>query len=270
MTPFISQINIYPLKSAAPISLDSALLTSAGLEHDRRLMLIDEAGVCITAREFPELLHVHTQINSQQFQFSYKNYSVSLNFDTCKNEKIKVNIHGSISMATLVSPDLDVWFSGALGIQCRLVTMQDADVREVEAECNGHDGDVVSFADEHALLLISEASLEALNQRLDKPVSMKNFRPNLVVAGTRAFAEDDWQRIRIGGNAFRIAQTCQRCKLTTIDPETAEVREDNEPLKTMLTFRRNASGRGVIFGVHMAPVGKSGLLCLNDEVLIEK
>ena len=268
MVQTISQINIYPLKSAAPITLESALLTNAGLENDRRLMLIDAAGICVTAREFPNLLLIHTQINPERYQFNYHSDGIDINSKISNNEKTKVNIHGAICKATLVSHEADQWFSNALNIDCRLVAMNNDDVRNVEVDSNGHEGDVVSFADEHALLLTCQSSLDDLNARLDTPVGMKNFRPNLVVTGTQAFAEDSWERIRIGDNEFRVAQTCQRCKLTTIDPETAQVREDKEPLKTMIKFRRNKTGSGVDFGIHIAPVGKMSDIKLNDEVSI--
>ena len=269
MPQTISQINIYPLKSAAPISLESSLLTSTGFENDRRLMLVDEAGVCITAREFPQLLLIYTQIKAQEYQFSYLTDSLRLSSKSVNNEEIRVNVHGTLCDATRLSPDADQWFSNALGLNCQLVSIMDGDVRNTAAQSGGFDSDVTSFADEYALLLISTASLADLNQRLDGPVGMRNFRPNLVVEGTGAFAEDGWSRIRIGETELRVTEKCQRCKLTTINPETAQAREDKEPLKTLLKYRRDESGSGVIFGVYLAPVGKPGTIRLNDEVIVE-
>lgn len=268
MTPYISEINIYPLKSGAPLRLESSQLTPAGLAHDRRLMLIDETGVCITAREQPGLLHVHTHYDGKAAQFSFRENTFTVHLTATNNPKFTVNIHGSSCTATHVSSDVDRWFGKTLGIRCRLVAMMDEDIRNVKAESNAKDGDVVSFADEHALLLISESSLTDLNQYLDQPVGMRNFRPNLVVKGAGPFAEDNWRRIRIGETDFRVAQPCKRCKLTTIDPDTAEYRQDNEPLKTLLKYRRNKTGSGVNFGVHLAPAGKTGPIRLNDQITI--
>ena len=44
-------------------------------------------------------------------------------------------------------------------------------------------------ADFSRFMLVSEASLEELNARLDKKVSMRNFRPNLIVKNCSAFQE---------------------------------------------------------------------------------
>jgi uncharacterized protein YcbX len=94
----------------------------------------------------------------------------------------------------------------------------------------------VSFADGFPFLLISDASLADLNQRLEQPVPMNRFRPNLVVSGCEAFAEDGWQSIRIGSIGFRVVKPCDRCVITTVD-QTQGIR-GKEPLLTLAQYRR--------------------------------
>jgi len=81
---------------------------------------------------------------------------------------------------------------------------------------------------------------------------MIRFRPNLVVAGCEPFAEDGWSLIRIGEMTLRVVKPCSRCKITTVDPYTAEI--GVEPLKTLTSYRRQ--GNQVFFGqnlIHDAP-----------------
>jgi uncharacterized protein YcbX len=160
------------------------------------------------------------------------------------------------------------WLGGVLGVACRLVYLADAEARAVNPEF-GAPGDVVSFADGYPLLLCSAASLAALNAGLAVPVPMLRFRPNLVVEGAAAWAEYDWARVRIGGVVFRAVKPCDRCVVTTIDPETGLQPDPDEPLRTLKMFRRDARGR-VLFGQNLVPDG-GGIVRVGDavEVLTE-
>ena len=111
----------------------------------------------------------------------------------------------------------------------------------------------VSFADGYPQLLIGTASLEDLNSRLDKPVAMGRFRPNIVVTTREPFVEDTWQRVRIGDCEFDVVKRCARCVFTTVDPDTGVKNADGEPLKTLRGFRLDRAERGVLFGVNLVP-----------------
>jgi uncharacterized protein YcbX len=113
----------------------------------------------------------------------------------------------------------------------------------------GHEDDQVAFADGFPLLLIGEASLQDLVQKVGRPLEMLRFRPNLVIEGGAAFAEDGWKRIRIGDVEFRVVKPCSRCILTTIDPQTGERSADREPLATLQKYRAQADG--AMFGQNL-------------------
>jgi uncharacterized protein YcbX len=134
------------------------------------------------------------------------------------------------------------------------------------------DTDRVSFADGFPLLLTNEASLVAVGDWLleggDERVPMTRFRPNLVVAGARAWAEDDWlgRRLRVGDTVFRAAKSCSRCVVTTIDQETGE--KGRQPLRALGQHRRD--GNGLLFGINLIPdigAGQRGVIRMGDEVL---
>ena len=265
----VSQINIYPLKSAAPISLEGAVITRKGVDNDRNWMLIDEKGIALTARDCPNLLQVESHLTESGITFSAPNKEdIELTFPNASSKKAAIDIWSVHSLATLVSDTADKWFSEYLGTNCQLVYLRREDVRAVEQKNGGQQGDVVSFADENPLLLVTESSLAELNDRLEDPVTILNFRPNIVVTRSEAFAEDDWNRIQIGGSTYRIAQACKRCILTTIDPKQAQIRNDREPLKTLAKFRYDRDRSGVLFGIHLIPENDSSEIKIGDQLAV--
>jgi uncharacterized protein YcbX len=125
--------------------------------------------------------------------------------------------------------------------------------------------DEVSFADGAPLLLISQASLQDLNSRLQVPVEMRRFRPNLVVSAAAPYAEDDWRRLAVGEAEFAVAWSCARCIMTTVDPDTGVKDPGGEPLNTLRGYRR--VGPGVLFGQNLLP-RKFGAVRVGDRVRI--
>jgi uncharacterized protein YcbX len=142
-----------------------------------------------------------------------------------------------------------------------LLYMPDSERRAVNPN-RARPGDIVSFADAYPLLLISEASLAALNQRLDAPVEMRRFRPNLVISGCEPYAEDGFSALSIGPLTFRGVKRCERCVVTTVDPATAE--QGKEPLRTLARYRQS-EGK-VWFGMNLIHDGP-GTLRLGDPVV---
>jgi uncharacterized protein YcbX len=135
-----------------------------------------------------------------------------------------------------------------------------------------HPGDTVTFADAYPLLVIGEATLADLNDRLlargEEPLPMNRFRPNLVVTGAPAFAEDTWACFRVGSVTFRAGGPCARCIMTTTDQATGQ-RTGPEPLRTLATYRRDATDpTDVNFGQNLIHETKSGTLRVGDPVVL--
>jgi uncharacterized protein YcbX len=158
------------------------------------------------------------------------------------------------------------WLAELLERDARLAWLGDPSARTIEQ--HAQPGDRVSFADAFPLLLASAASLDAVNDWLaeagDEPIPMTRFRPNVVVEGAAAWAEDGWvgRRLRIGDLVFRVAEGCSRCLVTTIDQETAEV--GRQPLRVLGERRR--FGDGLLFAVNLIPDG-TGVIRVGEPVL---
>jgi hypothetical protein len=171
--------------------------------------------------------------------------------------RVEVSVWGSHCEA-VVHDAASLWFTRVFARPCRAVYMPEDVHRPIESASFE---DVVSFADGFPYLLTTQVSLEALAARLDTPIGMNRFRPNIVVDGDVPFAEDDWTRVTIGDAVFRVAKGCDRCMVTTIDPETGET--GLEPLRTLATFRR-WNGK-VWFGINLIPEGR-GIVRVGDPV----
>jgi MOSC domain-containing protein len=163
----------------------------------------------------------------------------------------------------VANAESNAWFSRFLGRSVRLVYQPDDAVLPMGPQYAGvlTEPRRIALTDGAPLLLIGDASLDDLNRRLAKPLLMNRFRPNLVVSGFEAYAEDTWKRISIGAMRFEIVRPCPRCVATTVDQISAE--RGDEPLRTLATYRK--VGSNVMFGqsaTHHAP----GRIRVGDNV----
>jgi uncharacterized protein YcbX len=162
-------------------------------------------------------------------------------------DRRRVTIWGDEVDAVMAPARVGEWLSDFLGARYHLARIPDSSVRAVDGEY-GVPGDRVGFADAFPFLIISQASLDDLNDRLaaqgTRPLPMNRFRPNLVIDECPAFAEDGWSHVRIGDIGFRVVKPCARCVITTTDQDTGVT--SREPLRTLATYRR--VGTKVMFG----------------------
>lgn len=243
----LSQLTIYPLKSARGLNVSQAVVTPRGLEHDRRWLLVDPDGTFLTQRKHARMALMRVALEDGGLLVNAPDMPpLRVPATPLEAEPVTVQIWQDQVRALTVGQKLDAWFSEFLGFPCRLVMMPEDAERQIDPDY-ANPGEQVSFADGFPYLLIGEGSLEELNGRLDHPLPMNRFRPNLVIRGAPPFAEDGWARIRIGEVTFRVVKPCGRCVVTTTDQDTAEVGE--EPLKTLATYRRQ--GSKVMFGQNL-------------------
>ncbi len=244
----ISNINIYPIKSLKGIAMDAATVEARGLRHDRRWMLTDKDGMFFTQREFPKMALIEVGVSDDGLYVTAERFgTLEIPLEPETGDIRHVTIWQSVCVGEVYSAVVSEWFSDVLGTGCQLVYMPDSTRRSVNPRFDKGD-DIVSLADGYPLMVIGEKSLKDLNARLvnieegaDKsvcvPLPMNRFRPNLVVSGSDAFAEDDWKRIRIGDAVLRSTKPCERCVITTVEQMTGEF-DGKEPLKTLASYRK--------------------------------
>lgn len=251
-TMILSEINIFPVKSLRGHSPQSARVEPRGFEHDRRWLLVDRVGRFMTQREFPKMAVIEAEIRGGEIFFRFDGRSCAAEFEPAGDEST-VQIWNDKCGAIAYDVPVNAWFSDVLGTECRLVKMTDTTVpRPVDRQYARNENDHVSFADGFPYLLLGEASVGELNRRLDQPVPINRFRPNLVVRGSGAFDEDGWSAIRIGEVEFDVVKPCARCVVTTVDQENG-IMNGVEPLRSLAQFRTFERGgsKKVLFGQNL-------------------
>ena len=257
MTARLSAINLYPVKSAAGIGVERWPLDEFGLRFDRRWAVIDATGVVLTQREYAGMALVRTAIGQHHLRLEAPGMPLlEVPLAGSGGSRLPVRIWDDGVEAERCPPEADEWWSALLGEWCHLVRLPDGAQRSPGP-------DRVSFADACSFLVLSEASLAALNGRLEKPVPMNRFRPNLVVTGVEPHAEDEWSAVSVGSVELAITKPCVRCVMTTIDQATAA--RGVEPLRTLAGYRR-APGEGVVFGQYARHLTQ-GALAVGDPIV---
>lgn len=231
----LTQLAIYPVKSMRQIALNSSRVDPFGLQHDRRWMMVDAQGKMITQRQQARMCLIQPELNQQGVCLHAAGMADLFVFKPVAGDKRSVTVWDDQCQAYDAGDDAANWLSEFFSITCRLVYFPTDEFRQVDLNY-AQPGERTAFSDGFPLLLISQASLDDLNQRLQTPISMSRFRPNLVVSGCDAFAEDRWKKIRIGTINFRIVKPCSRCGIPNIDIATAQ--RGPEPSKTLITYRK--------------------------------
>jgi hypothetical protein len=267
----ITALHSYPVKGCHRLDHDEALVEPWGLAGDRRWIVVDADGVGITQRDTPLLTQLAARPRPGGLRLSAPGHP-DLNLDEpADGTKIAVRVFRNKPSYPARVAESD-WISAFLGRDARLAWQSDPTTRPVAGP--GRPDDRVSFADGYPVLLANSASLDAVNDWLveggDDPVPVHRFRPNLVVGGAPAWAEDDWigRRLRIGDLTFRAEKPCDRCRVTTIDQETGET--GRQPLHVLGRHRR--FGQSLHFAINLVPdlaAGETGVLRVGDIVLEE-
>ncbi|MBA1302532.1 MOSC domain-containing protein [Pseudomonas carnis] len=251
----LSALYRYPLKSGKAETLQQIGLDKLGLDGDRRWMLVDEAsGRFLTQRAVAKMSQLSALWNSSGgLTLSSPGYaSLDVALPGSAGELRGVTIWRDTLRVPDAGDEAAAWVSAFIGKPTRLVQLPLERARTTEAGY-GKDDDKVGFADGYPLLLIGQGSLDDLCEKIGRPMQMLRFRPNLVIEGAEAFAEDGWKRLRIGDVEFRVVKPCSRCILTTVDPQTGERSPDREPFATLETYRQTE--KGAMFGQNLVNDG---------------
>lgn len=268
MPAHISSLYIYPIKSCAGMTLQSAEITRAGLAHDRRWMLVDDAGQFMTQRQWPRMALIHTALDAQSLLLSAPGTEplrVPLDGSELSDAVESVVVWSAAVPARAESDRVNAWFSRFLGRGCRLFKVDLEARRTPNPEwvsrwlaahpdlADEFEGDhVFGFADGYPILVTNQASLDELNVRLaaqgGSPASMIRFRPNIVVQGDdwAAWDEDHTAFLQAGAAGLALVKPCARCPIPNVDPDTAAT--GDEPGATLAALHTKETG--VIFGMN--------------------
>lgn len=261
----LSAIKCFPVKSLSGHSRSVSLVDKRGVSGDRRWMIIDERNRFVTRRDVPAMALLSATPSSNGLTISGLSGECHATTPGVDAPVTEATVWRDTVAVQVANRDADAFLTSALGRPVRLAYQHDASRRGIDPRFSLQD-DHVSLADGFPLLVTTEASLDALNQRLAVPVTMARFRPNLVIAGAEPWQEDRWRRIRIGTMDLRITRPCSRCIVVTQQPDTGERLEGNEPLATLRAIGRRTPD-GIMFGQNAIP-DRPGSVSVGDAVTV--
>lgn len=280
----VANLYLYPVKSCGVLETHEANITNVGLQWegliDRQWMILDQNNQPISMKEEPKLSCVQCTRNSDKLQLQAPDMpglSLAMRPDLCGGKLFKLNLMKQDINVVDCGDEARQWISDFLGrsaymvFSCPDLGTRDAYLRQRKWDNEAKSGDVSIFAYLTSFLVTNTASLKHINSQLDTPVSMVNFRPNLVIDTTEPFDEDNWKEILIGDQIlFHTVEPCRRCVITTIEPDTANKRADVQPLKLLRSFRcKEPYGSSPLFGVYFGN-DIPGYVRVGDPVYVLK
>lgn len=221
----VSELSIYPIKSARGLSLESIQLNKIGPDCDRRWMVVDKNNTFVTQRKFPKMCLINTELKDGNLTMSADG-SGECKVPTGGAEVRRSSVWGTKVEGEDCGDEAARWVSDYLNKECRVIYMNERYSRLVDPRF-ATQKETVSFADGFPLLVTTQASLNDFNAKLIESgagfeVSMERFRPNIVITGNSAWSEDTWQRISINGIELSLVKPCARCIMPSVNPQTAE------------------------------------------------
>ncbi|XP_072962206.1 molybdenum cofactor sulfurase isoform X2 [Typha angustifolia] len=266
----LKSITVYPVKSCAGFTVHRWPLSNAGLQYDREWLLKGPSGEILTQKKVPEMSSIRTFIDLQcgklylESPICKEKLQISLlKNSSCINEDM--DVYGQRYDVQSYDDEVNMWFTRAIGRPCTFVRSSSSKSRSCTNKAGREDScrdtwSKLNFANEAQLLLVSEESTVDLNDRLKSNyekhiprsrqpllVDAMRFRPNLVISGSKPYAEDTWRSLQIGKAHFTALGGCNRCQMINLDQQSGQLQKSKEPLATLASYRRQ-QGK-ILFGI---------------------
>ncbi|WP_097461914.1 MOSC domain-containing protein [Mangrovitalea sediminis] len=257
----VTQLFRYPVKSLPGLPVAEISFDDFGPRGDRRWMIVDaHTGRFVTQRLYPQLAMVDVSVSGDSVQIALPGGGVYA-LEPSAVER-PVTVWRDAVLARVAEGEVSARLGAWLGTEVLLVYMPEESFRQIDPVFV-EERRRVSFADGYPLLVVTESSLKQVCEWVGRPLSIRRFRPSIVLDGDLAFAEDLWSSIRINGLDISLVKPCSRCVMTTVDPDLGKRDADGEPLKTLK--QRRSSPSGALFGQNGLHRGL-GTIRVGDEV----
>mmetsp|Transcript_21622 Transcript_21622/g.31560 ORF Transcript_21622/g.31560 Transcript_21622/m.31560 type:complete len:309 (-) Transcript_21622:83-1009(-) len=265
------EIYVFPIKSCAGMATDRWKMNSktGKLLFDREFALVDSSGAALRLCQYPSMGSIKSSIDMESSTLDIQapgkpKLMVNLDFDGSANPMTRqIKVCGNRCRGELWgSPAVSRWFSEYLGVQCWLARSnqgkydlpQELEINREGIQKKGR----IGFENEAPILLLSQSSIDILNQvlteRQSRSVTSRHFRPNLVVATGWEIGysnpEDQWRAVRLpcSGVELTVVGQCARCSMVDIDPESGM---KGKTLKALAEYRRSKGQ--ITFGIFLRP-----------------
>ncbi len=258
----VSDLIVYPLKSARGIHLESMQLNELGPELDRRWMAIDSQGKFVTQRKLPKMCLIETAMTVDGSLELSVNGEEKLTVPAGGYEPKQSSIWGTEVQGEDCGDAAADWMSAFLNKQCRIIYMPSSHQRLVDTDYATQQ-ERLGFADGFPVLIATQSSLNDFNSKLGFEVDMDRFRPNIVIDGNPPWAEDSWKDITINTIRLSLLKPCSRCIMPSINPQSGE--KQMQVNQALQAHRRR--DRETFFGQN-AVYDRLGTIQIGDSVLV--
>ena len=277
----VAGLYVYPVKSCAGVSVREAVLTDTGLAFDRAWMVVDAQGCFLTQREWPRMALIQPQLKYSEMVLRAPGM-LALHIALDRVEApVRVRVWSDEVAAYDMGALAAQWLSDFLGVAARLVRFDPEHQRVSSLKWTGGIEALNQFSDGYPVLVISQASLDQLNEKLAAQgvaaVGMARFRPNIVLGNCASgpeLAPHDEDRLDLlhiatdasadagagaGAGAVQLkpVKPCPRCPIPNIDPATAT--SSPQVGDTLQGYRQDARVNGAVtFGMNAIVLGGVG------------
>jgi uncharacterized protein len=265
----VSELFVHPIKGCRPTAVGQVEVNEFGIKGDREFMVV-RGGEKVNQKELPALAKIcveqfspgHIRLTSEGVaSIEHRRMTTGANSTvTFILDKVEVQDQGD---------DIADWISVIVGETVRLVVATDTFKRNLPIDPLklAHDIPQEGFKDVSPVMIVNESTLEVLNSKLPEAVPVERFRPNVVVSGLEAYAEDELNQLAHEQFEFNYVSPCERCVIVNQDHESGET-HGNDPLKTLSNYRRieDKYDSGIVFGSYFNVRG-DGLVKIGDELV---
>jgi len=277
----IEKLIVYPVKSLRGIEVDQWPLTAQGLQYDRHWMLVMPNGRFVSQRQLPRMALINTAIYNESLILSAEGHGeVTLPLIASGSRAgFSASIWRDECDVVEAGEEASAWLNKVLQTPkpLRLVNMADGFIRPQSHPQRFGEHTFTAFADAAPFLVANTASLDRLNQQLTQQsistVDMRRFRPNVIVSGLSAFEEHKVQGLQHhDGLTLKLCDHCERCIMTTINPDSGEKDKAMEPYKTLVTLNPmpdNTKAAAFAVNATLEPP-KSTIWKVGDELSIQR
>jgi uncharacterized protein len=261
----ITNLFIYPIKSLGGISKNSAAVGMKGLAFDRRWTLVGSDNVFLSQRTVPVLGNFI--VEELETSFLVINKKTNNEIEIPKSPTVSdfeiIKIWDDEINALNMGAFFNDWFSKETGMEVRLFFQPEVSIRPIDVKYAVNKTEETSLSDGYPILIISQGSLNKLNELCPETMVMERFRPNIVIDEQTPHFEDELKGFSIGSVEFYGVKPCARCIVTTINPD--DLVKTAEPLKTLSTYRK--VGNKILFGQNVV-VHKTGIIKIGDQLVL--
>jgi len=252
----VTGLFVYPVKSTRGTARVRARVSRTGFEWDRQWMVVNSKGTFLSQRTHPQLARIVPEVRAADLVLNAPGLAALTVPLDAAGERAPVRVWNDACIGVDQGEEAADWVTRAAGEPVRLVRVAPDMGRIANPEFAGPAPAPMGFADGYPFLVCNEASLEDLNGRSAAPLPMERFRPNIVLRGLPAWAEDRIDMLTVGDVTLRFVKPCTRCTIPSIDQRTGE--KSTDPTPALRRFRFSKALLGVMFGENAVIVAGLG------------